>query len=39
VFEHDPVMYFIVDADGTVLSVNTFGAAQRHHLPAPDRRP
>jgi PAS domain S-box-containing protein len=28
VFEHNPVMYFLVDADGTVLSVNAFGAAQ-----------
>jgi len=28
VFEHNPVMYFMVDADGAVLSVNTFGAAQ-----------
>src|SRR5688500_1156540 len=28
VFEHNPVMYFMVDADGTVLSVNTFGAVQ-----------
>ena len=28
VFEHNPVMYFMVDAVGTVLSVNTFGAAQ-----------
>src|SRR5258705_6817853 len=28
VFEHNPVMYFMGDADGTVLSVNTFGAAQ-----------
>jgi len=28
VFEHNPVMYFMVDALGTVLSVNTFGAAQ-----------
>ena len=28
VFEHNPVMYFMVDADGMVLSVNTFGAAQ-----------
>ena len=27
VFEHNPVMYFMVDAEGTVLSVNTFGAA------------
>jgi len=28
VFEHNPVMYFMVDATGSVLSVNTFGAAQ-----------
>jgi len=28
VFEHNPVMYFMVDADGTVLNVNTFGAGQ-----------
>jgi PAS domain S-box-containing protein len=28
VFEHNPVMYFMVDANGTVLNVNTFGAAQ-----------
>jgi PAS domain S-box-containing protein len=28
IFEHNPVMYFMVDADGTVLSVNAFGAAQ-----------
>jgi PAS domain S-box-containing protein len=28
VFEHNPVMYFMVDAEGTVLNVNTFGAAQ-----------
>jgi PAS domain S-box-containing protein len=28
VFEHNPVMYFMVDAAGTVLSVNSFGAAQ-----------
>ena len=28
VFEHNPVMYFMVDAGGTVLSVNAFGAAQ-----------
>src|ERR1700682_1691336 len=27
VFEHNPVMYFMVDATGTVLSVNSFGAA------------
>jgi PAS domain S-box-containing protein len=28
VFEHNPVMYFMVDAAGIVLSVNSFGAAQ-----------
>src|SRR5262249_8983429 len=28
VFEHNPTMYFIVDAAGTVLSVNPFGAEQ-----------
>ncbi len=28
VFEHNPVMYFMVDAQGTVINVNTFGAAQ-----------
>jgi PAS domain S-box-containing protein len=28
VFEHNPVMYFMVDATGTVLLVNAFGAAQ-----------
>ena len=28
VFEHNPVMYFMVEATGLVLSVNTFGAAQ-----------
>jgi PAS domain S-box-containing protein len=28
VFEHNPVVYFMVAAAGTVLSVNTFGAAQ-----------
>jgi len=27
-FEHNPVMYFMADATGTVMSVNTFGAAQ-----------
>jgi PAS domain S-box-containing protein len=32
VFEHNPVMYFMVDADGIVLSVNTFGAAQLGYL-------
>lgn len=28
VFEHNPAMYFMVDASGTVLSVNAFGASQ-----------
>lgn len=28
VFEHNPVMYFMVDANGIVQSVNGFGAAQ-----------
>jgi PAS domain S-box-containing protein len=28
VFEHNPVMYFMIDDIGTVLSVNAFGAAQ-----------
>jgi len=28
VFEHNPVMYFMVDATGKVQSVNAFGAAQ-----------
>ncbi|WP_245287041.1 PAS domain S-box protein [Bradyrhizobium sp. Tv2a-2] len=28
VFEHNPVMYFMVDAEGLVLNVNTFGATQ-----------
>src|SRR5260370_15037613 len=32
IFEHNPDMYFMVDADGTVLSVNTFGAAQLGYL-------
>ena len=27
-FEHSPLMYFVVDADGTVLSVNDSGAAE-----------
>jgi PAS domain S-box-containing protein len=27
-FEHSPLMYFTVDPAGTVLAVNTFGAAQ-----------
>jgi PAS domain S-box-containing protein len=28
VFENNPTMYFIVDADGTVVAVNAFGAEQ-----------
>jgi PAS domain S-box-containing protein len=28
VFEHNPTMYFMLDADGTILSVNPFGAEQ-----------
>jgi PAS domain S-box-containing protein len=28
VFEHNPVMYFMVDSAGIVLNVNTFGATQ-----------
>ena len=28
VFEHNPVMYFMVSPTGTVLSLNSFGAAQ-----------
>jgi PAS domain S-box-containing protein len=28
VFEHHPAMYFMVDATGTVVNVNTFGATQ-----------
>jgi PAS domain S-box-containing protein len=28
VFEHNPVMYFMVDPAGTVVNVNTFGAEQ-----------
>ncbi len=28
VFEHNPVMYFMLDADGVVINVNTFGATQ-----------
>jgi PAS domain S-box-containing protein len=31
VFENNPTMYFIVDAGGTVLSVNPFGAEQLGH--------
>jgi PAS domain S-box-containing protein len=26
-FEHSPVMYFMIDPAGTILAVNTFGAA------------
>jgi PAS domain-containing protein len=28
VFEHNPLMYFMVDGRGTVRSVNTFGASK-----------
>ena len=28
VFEHNPAIYFMVDAAGAILSVNTFGASQ-----------
>ena len=28
VFEHNPVMYFMLDGEGVVLNVNTFGATQ-----------
>ena len=31
VFEHNPVMYFMVNPTGTVLSVNGFGASQLGH--------
>jgi two-component system, LuxR family, sensor kinase FixL len=31
VFEHNPAMYFMVDAAGIILSVNAFGAAQFGH--------
>ncbi|WP_027584298.1 PAS domain S-box protein [Bradyrhizobium sp. Ai1a-2] len=34
IFEHNPVMYFMVDAAGTVLNVNTFGATQLGYVPA-----
>ncbi|RXH26781.1 MULTISPECIES: PAS domain S-box protein [Bradyrhizobium] len=34
VFEHNPVMYFMVDPAGTVINVNTFGAAQLGYKPA-----
>ena len=33
VFEHNPVMYFMVDANGTVVNVNTFGATQLGYAP------
>jgi PAS domain S-box-containing protein len=32
VFEHNPIMYFIVDAGGIVLSVNGFGAMQLGYM-------
>ncbi|MFB9267649.1 PAS domain S-box protein [Bradyrhizobium erythrophlei] len=33
IFEHNPVMYFMVDEAGTVLNVNTFGATQLGYTP------
>ncbi|TGN80560.1 PAS domain S-box protein [Bradyrhizobium yuanmingense] len=33
VFEHTPVMYFMVDPAGTVINVNTFGAEQLGYTP------
>jgi PAS domain S-box-containing protein len=32
-FENNPIMYFIVDAAGTILSVNAFGAEQLGYTP------
>lgn len=34
VFEHNPVMYFRINANGTVVNVNGFGAAQLGYSPA-----
>lgn len=34
VFEHTPVMYFMVDPAGIVINVNTFGAEQLGYTPA-----
>ena len=34
IFEHNPVMYFMVDANGTVVNLNTFGATQLGYSPA-----
>ncbi len=34
IFEHNPVMYFMVDAAGTVLNVNTLGATQLGYSPS-----
>ncbi|HTJ57533.1 MAG TPA: PAS domain S-box protein [Devosiaceae bacterium] len=34
IFEHNPVMYFMVDSAGKVVSVNTFGANQLGYSPA-----
>jgi PAS domain S-box-containing protein len=33
IFEHNPVMYFMVDANGTVVNLNTFGATQLGYSP------
>uniref|UniRef100_UPI001CE25635 PAS domain S-box protein n=1 Tax=Bradyrhizobium cenepequi TaxID=2821403 RepID=UPI001CE25635 len=34
IFEYNPVMYFMVDAAGTVLNVNRFGATQLGYAPS-----
>ncbi|UVO30239.1 PAS domain S-box protein [Bradyrhizobium arachidis] len=34
IFEHNPVMYFMVDEAGAVLNVNTLGATQLGYAPA-----
>jgi PAS domain S-box-containing protein len=34
VFEHNPVMFFMVDANGVIVNLNTFGAAQLGYTPA-----
>ncbi|MCA1455795.1 PAS domain S-box protein [Bradyrhizobium sp. BRP22] len=34
IFEHNPVMYFMVDAAGTVLNVNSLGATQLGYSPS-----
>lgn len=34
VFEYNPIMYFMVDADGTVVNVNSLGATQLGYIKA-----